>query len=128
MLYLLDLKVYIPLVSGIYACIFATVSLFIDNKSDLLSFMNYVFIFTYSMLVAYLMFIINNSGLFHLNFALPLLMEVGFNNESINIFNKIALFMNNDSESSASNSSSFILHSPSPSPSPPPTPNPEDLL
>jgi hypothetical protein len=74
MLGLLGLKVYILLVYATYACIFATVSLFMHNKSDLLSFMNYVFIFTYLMLVVYFMFIINNSGLFHLNFALPLLM------------------------------------------------------
>lgn len=128
MLYLLGLKVYIPLVSGIYACIFATVSLFIHNKSHLLSFVNYVFIITYSILLAYIMYIINNSGLFHLNFALPLLMEVGINNESINISNKIALLMNNDSDSLSSDDGRMILRSPSPTPTPPPTPNPEQVL
>lgn len=123
---LLGLSLYFPIVSGIYACIFSIVSLSFNNRSHLLSFINYVCIFSYAAFAAYIIFIIKDLSLLGYLFALPLLAEGVFYIEPIDVFSKTTLYMEGNNSpapthSPAPTNSTFFSSESSRSPSPPPT-------
>jgi hypothetical protein len=100
LLSLLDLDFVFPVISALYACIFTTVSLLFHNKSNLLSFYTYLFIFTYSLLMAYIIVLIKGSGISFGFFSLfPAAMMINELNDNgyNNIPSKIALYMEGDS-------------------------------
>lgn len=122
---LLGLSMFFPIISGIYACIFASVSLCIKNKSHLLNYINYMCIFTYTALGAYTIYIIKDSNLLEYFFPLLLLAETGFYTEPVNVLSKTALCME-DSDVNPLSFSPILGNRSSQTPSPPPSF--EDLL
>jgi hypothetical protein len=91
---LLGLSYIFPLICAIYACVFTSVLLLFEDKSDLLSSIQLLYVFTLSLMFAYIVYFINPYELVYLFFAfLPMSLEVGLNEYSVNLPRKIALFM-----------------------------------
>ena len=52
---LLGLNYLFPILAGVYACLFGTVSLFFENKKNLLDFYKYILIFIYAAILTWIL-------------------------------------------------------------------------
>ena len=129
---LLSLDYLFPIFSGLFACILTVATCFFDDKHNLFSFIQLLYMFIIACALAYFAYAFKQCEFLYLLFAFfPLFVEGNMNEGFVYLPSNLALFIegnNNPSPptSSPPTSSPFpgFNNSSSPSPSPSPIPNP----